>query len=82
MGKYQTWPVLHLFDGTQTDHTLYTRPIPVTRNTKLPPPLETGTGAVVSQAQIYTALGAARAAEGAHTIHNELTRHAVTQRPL
>lgn len=31
------------------------------------------TGVVDSQAQIDTALGAARAAEGAHTIHNELT---------
>lgn len=31
------------------------------------------TGVVASQAQIDTALGAARAAEGAHTIHNELT---------
>lgn len=31
------------------------------------------TGVVDSQAQIDTTLGAARAAEGAHTIHNELT---------
>lgn len=31
------------------------------------------TGVVASQVQIDTALGAARAAEGAHTIHNELT---------
>ncbi len=31
------------------------------------------TGVVQSQAQIDTAISAARAAEGAHTIHNELT---------
>lgn len=31
------------------------------------------TGAVSNQAQIDTAISAARAAEGAHTIHNELT---------
>jgi len=31
------------------------------------------TGALESQAQIDTALGATRAAEGAQTIHNELT---------
>lgn len=31
------------------------------------------TGVVSSQAQVDTAISAARAAEGAHTIHNELT---------
>ncbi|PRD66323.1 BON domain-containing protein [Malikia granosa] len=31
------------------------------------------TGVVGSQAQVDTVLGAARAAEGAHSIHNELT---------
>ena len=31
------------------------------------------TGAVSSQAQVDTAISAARAAEGGHTIHNELT---------
>lgn len=31
------------------------------------------TGVLASQAQIDTALGIARIAEGAHTIHNELT---------